>query len=78
MLAEMPDELFREWMAYDQVEPIGQDASHRLLALSVSAASWGKATPQQIAPWLYPEDEDMTITASPLEVMAAAQAAMRS
>lgn len=75
MLAVMPNELFAEWCAYDTIEPIGQEATHRLLAIGASAASWGKVSPAEIAPWLPKETEEREATAE--EVIAMAQAAMR-
>lgn len=73
MLAEMPDELLREWRAYDIIEPFGQEANHRLFSLIVSACSWGKVSPEEVAPWLHQEPPP---EATPQEVMAMAMAAM--
>ncbi len=75
MLAAMDPDLFEEWCAYDIIEPIGQEATHRLLAIGASAATWGKCSPAEIAPWLPKEEEAREATAE--EVIAMAQAAMR-
>ena len=75
MLGAMPNELFCEWCAYDIIEPIGQEATHRLLAIGASAATWGKCSPAEIAPWLNAKEEERVATAE--EVIAQAQAAVR-